>query len=1131
MTPTTRAALPVLLALALVGSACSPRQSSLAVSPDAYAEAVAVFHTGLAAMQTSQDGLALEKFQRLTVLVPQEPAGWANLALLYLRHQELEQASTPLERAVALAPAQPGVLRLQALAHTLAGRIPEAIDSLKHTLKTEPTDTRSAFTIAQLTERLGGAANEQAAEQAYAALLRSTGNLAVRLEYARLAAAHGNATALGETLAPLAALAEGWPPEAREQWEALKSAAAKDTRSAELQAVFLKNILVATPGYRTALAAVSNAQDSAGEPLVAFLALPNPVPKAAAPDTALAFTAVPSRAQGSVDAVDVSIVSLRGEGAPVVATATPSGVFVAGRIIPGTAGAARMLPVDLNYDFRTDLVVAGPKGLRLFQQSESGAFADVTSAARLPGTVTSGVPAGLWAADTDLDGDLDVIAAPDAGAPVLLRNNGDGTFAAGNPWPGVSGLRAFVWVDLDGDGTPDAAMLDATGTVQVFLNARGGAFTRQALPPVTAVALTAGDISHGRTLDLVLLAADGAINRLALPTGALTVVARVSQPPTLALGTARITIADLDNNGAADLVVSGSGGTRVLLAGNDQQFSPLADTLPFMASAAADLDSDGRLDLVGVNAAHQLVTFTSHGSKTYHWQVVRPRAAQAQGDQRINSFGIGGEVEVRSGLHLQRQTITSPTVHFGLGDATLTNVVRITWPNGVLQSDFDQKADAVMLADQRLKGSCPWLFAWNGHTMRFVSDLIWRSPLGLRINAQATADVVMTEDRVKVPGEAIAARNGAYDLRITAELWETHFFDLVSLLVVDHPVGTEVFIDERFAVPAPSLDVIVTSPVGRFESVRDDRGREVGDVVRDRDDRHLDFAGRGPYQGITRDHVVEMTLPDDAPRGGPLWLVAQGWIHPTDSSVNVAISQGTHPAPRGLSLEVADESGRFHTARANLGFPAGKDKTVMLDLSGLFPRQGPRRLRLSTNLEIFWDRLGWAVGRPDVHVEPQRLALRTADLRFRGYSPTSQSSPSSPERPEYSVAGTSPRWLDLEGYYTRYGDVRELLTGVDDRYVIMNAGDELRLQFPEAAAPRAGTTRDFIVMSDGWVKDGDYNTSFSRTVLPLPTHRNPRYDTPPGRLAADTVYRRQRQDFMTYHTRYVGPEAARQALR
>jgi hypothetical protein len=414
--------------------------------------------------------------------------------------------------------------------------------------------------------------------------------------------------------------------------------------------------------------------------------------------------------------------------------------------------------------------------------------------------------------------------------------------------------------------------------------------------------------------------------------------------------------------------------------------------------------------------------------------------------------------------------------------------------------------------------------------MAFVTDLIWRSPLGLRINAQATADVLMTEDRVKIAGDQLAPRDGSYDLRVTAELWETHFFDLLSLLVVDHPTGTEVFVDERFAVPPPKLQAIATGPVHRVRA-RDDGGRDVTDVLAVRDGRHLDFAGRGEYQGVTRDHFVELELPDEAPRKGPLWLVAQGWVHPTDSSVNVALSQGGHAKPRGLSLQVADAQGRFREARAGLGFPAGKDKTVLLDLTGLFPASGARRLRLATNLEIYWDRIGWAEGRPDVELEPRRLPLTAADLRYRGYSVTDQESPSSPERPRYRLAGTTARWLDLQGYHTRFGDVGELLKEVDDRYVIMNAGDELALRFPEAAAPAPGLVRDFVLVGDGWVKDGDFNTSFSRTVLPLPTHASARYATPPKRLEDDPVFQKHREDFETYHTRYVSPEDPRDALR
>jgi hypothetical protein len=260
-------------------------------------------------------------------------------------------------------------------------------------------------------------------------------------------------------------------------------------------------------------------------------------------------------------------------------------------------------------------------------------------------------------------------------------------------------------------------------------------------------------------------------------------------------------------------------------------------------------------------------------------------------------------------------------------------------------------------------------------------------------------------------------------------------------------------------------------------------------------------------------------------------LVAQGWIHPTDSSINVAIGQGSGPRARGRCLDVADQSGRFHTIRQDLGFPAGKDKTVLIDLSGIRWPAGRRLLRLSTNMEIYWDRIGWARGRPDARPETHRLSPQGAELRYRGYSVVRQADAASPERPEYVLDGTTPRWRDLEGYYTRFGDVRELLLAIDDRYVIMNAGDELALRFPAAAPPAPGQIRDFVMITDGWEKDGDFNTTFSRTVLPLPTHRRAQYDRPPGRLEDDPVYRAHARDFEDYHTRYVTPDAVREALR
>jgi hypothetical protein len=257
-------------------------------------------------------------------------------------------------------------------------------------------------------------------------------------------------------------------------------------------------------------------------------------------------------------------------------------------------------------------------------------------------------------------------------------------------------------------------------------------------------------------------------------------------------------------------------------------------------------------------------------------------------------------------------------------------------------------------------------------------------------------------------------------------------------------------------------------------------------------------------------------------------LVAHGFLYPTDSSINVAIGQGGHVRPQSLSLEAQDARGHWVSVGSELGFPAGKNKTILLDL-GLVERAGvvgARRLRLRTNLEIYWDSLAVAEGVSDASLLTQRLHPAIADLRYRGFSVTRSERRDQPEIPLYDrIANITPRWRDLVGYYTRFGDVRELLAEVEDRYVIMNAGDELRLSFSAPPPPAPGWVRDFVLIGDGWVKDGDFNTSFSKTVLPLPAHDEPDYraSSPTPSLEADPVYRRYAADWQDFHTRFVAP--------
>ncbi len=461
----------------------------------------------------------------------------------------------------------------------------------------------------------------------------------------------------------------------------------------------------------------------------------------------------------------------------------------------------------------------------------------------------------------------------------------------------------------------------------------------------------------------------------------------------------------------------------------------------------------------------------------------------------------------------------------------------------------------------------------------FVADFMWITPLGMFINAQDNGRLGPTTEWIKIRGDQLVPRNGYYELRVNANLWETHFFDHLSLVAVDHPADTEMVVNERFSPTAQGPEMHITSPPRSIARALDQDGKDVTDLVKAIDGRYLDHFERGPYQGLAKDHWVEVELPDDAGwhwppqsasagpgdlRSGPwlgqetghdnnsplithhspLFLLATGWIHPTDSSINFALAQGTHDHPRGLSLEVPDGRGGWKVVRDDLGFPAGKNKTMVIRLDG---PGVPRHFRLRTNMEIYWDALQIARGlSPFVESSEQKgavplsaencrvtpLLAESADLRYRGILEMTEANRNSPELPNYDhIVAHGQHWRDLIGYHTRYGDVRELLSAIDDRYVMASAGDEIVLRFKVPAGPADGWKRDYIWISDGWVKDGDLNTRFGKTVLPLPSHDATSYDTPPGRLEDDPVYKKHAADWQNYHTRYVTPDLYERGLR
>jgi Flp pilus assembly protein TadD len=1146
-----------LISLTVFFSSCHSAAKLPEKGSKVYAEVVSAFYVGLAALQVGDDVHAESKLSEVTQLVPAEPAGWANWGVLALRQRNYDVAAQRLERARDLAPQNDHIYDLLGILEGDRGHSAEAIADLRKACDLNPKNLRAAYALAQEIERQGDANSEAEFQQVIQKILSAQpNNLAALIELSRIAAKRGDAAALKSAVAQISARSSAWPPEVQQQLSAVQAAAAgTDLRAAATRTTFLRNVLMRVPEYRQSLSEIKAPAGEEAQPFTHFVRLESPVFRPAPPDMSVKFTpqAVPNSSDR--DWNWIGAIQLGSAGAPVVAVANGREVHLStGATLPFPGGPSAIPPlregvlqVDFNYDFKTDLVLAGAGGVRFCRQDNPNAFTDVTAQTKLPKSVIDARYIGAWAVDIEADGDLDIVMGASDELPLVLRNNGDGTFLPIHPFAGIAGIRGFAWADLDGDGNPDAAIIDGSGKLHVFMNERQGQFRERPLPGNLSVtkAIAVADTDNDGGIDLLAVQADGAVLRISDKNeGESWDTAEIARVPDAANNLAdepHLYVADLDNNGALDLFLAstvrgpGPGGAFIWLGGDNGKFVLLDHPAgPSLVFDAADLNGDGRLDLLGLSGKDEPIQAMNSGAKNYHWQVVRPHAVQAVGDQRINPFGVGGEIEIRSGLLVQKQPIAGPQLHFGLGDQTSAEVVRVIWPNGTVRAEFDVRADVDVVTEQRLKASCPFLYAYNGKQMEFVKDAVpWGSAIGLRINTLGSAQIAATGEWYKIGGDQLVPHDGYYDIRITAELWEVYYYDYLALMTVDHPAGTEIFVDERFVIPPLKLGITTVATPHKIARAMDDTGQDVTSLVDTLDGKAPASFGRGQYQGVTRDHYLEVDLGDDAPKSGPLFLVAQGSIHDTESSVNVAITQGNRWRAHGLSLQVPDGHGGWVTAQDNLGFPAGRKKTILFNLTNVFRPGTPRRVRIRTNLEIYWDCIRWAQGAPDAPLKKVTLNPTVADLHYRGYSVMHMPvGAGAPEVPDYNqIEGTKQRWRDLIGYYTRYGDVRELINRIDDRYVIVNSGDELSLRFPEQPPPPAGWERDFVIVGDGWIKDGDYNSTFSKTVLPLPYHAKNEYTTRPGRLEDEWVYRQHPDDWQTYQTRYVTPEVFKNALR
>jgi tetratricopeptide (TPR) repeat protein len=784
---------------------------------------------------------------------------------------------------------------------------------------------------------------------------------------------------------------------------------------------------------------------------------------------------------------------------------------------------------DFDNDGHPDLAVCLADGVRLLRNEGHGTFADVTEKSgirREPGCVS------LTFVDYDHDGDLDLYVVNGAGGSqttaaahnVLWRNNANGTFTDVSAETGLD-LAAtgggLVTSDFNNDRAIDFIFAGTTAGAAIYLNPREGKFTplaavdfeKEKLPP--AVGVVAFDFDKDGWMDLAFThAGPPGISLWRNVEGK-----RLERVPLPDFHWERgwgLAALDYDNDGWLDLVAAGesSAGGELRLLRNlgpggwadvtrDAHLDAVRLGRP-RAVSVADLASNGSADLVVTQLDGPPLLVRNQGGNAHNWVQIDLKALAD------NRSAIGTKVEMYAGPLYQKWEIQGASGYLsqsatpllaGLGNEREADVLRLLWPTGIPQDEVKLAARRTQTVGEldRRGSSCPVLFAWNGREYAFIADMIGSGVVGHWVGP-GERDVADSDEYVKVSGSVVRAREGMLSFRFLEPMEETVYLDQVRLLAVDHPGDVEVFPNERFvsAPPFPEFRVIASRGARPPAGAWDDAGRDVLPLLT-KGDRHYVTGFRSlPFAGFAELHRLELDLGPWNPQA-PLRLLLHGYIdYFMATSMYAADQAGVKViAPYLEALDPA--TGAWKRAVDDLGFPAGSPRMMVADLTGKLPT-GTRRVRIVTNLKIYWDQVlidATPEGQP---IHTSEIPLATASLDFLGYPREVRGRPSSDISYSYSARSQTGPYAHAAGNYTRYGDVKELLSAVDDRFVIFGSGEGVRLEFDARNLPAlpAGWRRDYFFYADGFEKDLDFYAANAFTVEPLPHHTLVPYPYPEG---------------------------------
>lgn len=791
--------------------------------------------------------------------------------------------------------------------------------------------------------------------------------------------------------------------------------------------------------------------------------------------------------------------------------------------VPGSndAAYASCLVGDVNNDRIEDIVVLGERASHVFRFATNGHFREVTAASGLKGLTAAD---GLLA-DLDFTGKLDLLTVlPQWGGLRVYRNLGNGYFIdnttnTGLP-PSLSGAIHVAVEDWNNEDVPGVFVTRSNGAPMFFSKQRAGNFvqTNSTANWPAGQALAVGDLNNDLLLDAVV--ADANVVNL--------IYGGITKPPlqleAKGLKPKGILLLDFDNDGWLDILAFGNG-VRLWRNLGKAGFEDVTASVglnavgPVDSVAPADFDNDGDTDLVFSSPAGLQYWRNDGGNANRQLKLLLV-------GNRSNPSALGVRVELLAGRWRAIRTLERLPFEIGVGKHDKIDVLKTRWFDlATTLVDLPVQRETLTLAELALPtGSCPYLYAWDGRQFRFVTDILGSSPLGLPVSYGRYVEADPEEFLSLGSEQLLPAKEGKYQVRITEELREVLYLDTARLMAVDHPEGTLVYPASKMVPKRPFAphELWTLRPFASLKQATRNDGLDVTKTLSEIDGtRVAPIRLREPQlRGLAEPFSVTLDF-GPLPANRPLVLVLNGWLRFGGGMANIAASLDPNLPFPFPTLEAEASDGSWKSVPVVVGVPAGKTKTILVDLDKRLP-EGTRRLRLSTAFELYWDYAAIGEKAPSEANQVTTLLPEHSDLHWRGYSILSTSCDTAPLTPQYDQVQDTPAWRRTpSGWCTRYGPVDELVKAKDNALVLLNGGDELALSFSADQLPAKpeGFVRDFFLYVVGWDKDADFHVGQGWRVEPLP------FLGMDDQAYGQAVGPERRTDAWSskYNTRFVGP--------